>query len=49
MTDCTSLAGEAAADNGALDVELIGGVGSLQRLTNDQLQGLETEVVVDAF
>src|SRR5699024_577878 len=47
VTDCASLAGEATANDGALDVELIGGVRCLQRLTNDQLQGIEAEVIVD--
>ena len=47
MTDCASLAGEAAAGYGALYVELALGAGYFERLTDDQLQGLQTEVVVD--
>ena len=38
MTDRAGLTGEAAADNGALDVELIGGIGGLQRLTNSSME-----------
>ena len=47
MTDCTSLAGEAAAGYSANDVKLLSGLSSFQRLTNDQLQGVQTEVVVE--
>ena len=47
MTDCTSLAGKAAASYSANDVKLLSGLGSFQRLTNDQLQGVQTKVVVE--
>ena len=42
------LAGDAAAGDGGLDVDLVDGAGGDQGLTDDQLQGLKTEVVVDA-
>ena len=47
MTDCASLAGEAAAGYGALYVELALGAGYFERLTANQLQGLDTELFVD--
>ena len=47
MTDGTCLAGYTAADNVANDVELAHVTGELQGLTDDELQGLETEVIVD--
>ena len=47
MTDSAGLAGNAAALDGADDVNLADGVGADQGLTNDELQGIETEVVVD--
>ena len=47
MTDSASLAGNTAASNGDNDVNLAQHVGSDQGLTDDQLQGLQTEVVVD--
>ena len=47
MTDSAGLTGYAAAGYGADDVELTGGAGQLHRLTNDELQGVKTEVIVD--
>ena len=47
MTDSAGLPGNAAACNGSFDVDLTNGVGGDQGLTNDELQGLETEVIVD--
>ena len=47
MTDGAGLAGDAAAGDGADDVHLAQQVGGDQGLTDQQLQGIETEVVVD--
>ena len=41
------LAGYAAAGDGADDIEPAEGVGDLHRLADDELQGLETEVLVN--
>ena len=48
MTDCASLTGNAAAGYGADNVQLVGVFRQSQRLTNDQLQGLQTKVFVNA-
>ena len=47
VTDGTGLTGNAAASNGNNDVDLAHQIGSSQRLTNDQLQGLQAELFVD--
>ena len=47
MTDSAGLAGNAAAGDGDNNVDLAQHVGGDQGLTNDQLQGLQTEVIVD--
>ena len=47
MTDGACLAGDAAAFDGADQIDLAQKVGSSQRLTDNHLQGIETEVVVD--
>jgi hypothetical protein len=47
VADGAGLAGHAAALDGGFDVNLAHGVGGDQGLTNDELQGLETEVIVD--
>ena len=47
MADCSRLAGDAAAGDGADDIELLGNSAEIKRLADDQLQGLETEVIVD--
>ena len=47
MTDRARLTGHAAAGDSADDVELLAGAGEFEGLTNDQLEGLETEVIVD--
>ena len=47
MTDSAGLTGNAAAGDGDNDVNLAQHVGGDQGLTNDQLQGLQTEVIVD--
>ncbi len=47
MADGAGLAGHAAAGDGGNDVHLAQGVGSGQGLANQQLQGLQAEVIVD--
>ena len=47
MTDGACLTGHAAAGDSDNQVNLAQHVGSDQRLTNQQLQGLQTEVIVD--
>ena len=47
MSDSTSLTGNAAALNGADDVELVQSVSNCKGLTNDELEGLKTKVIVD--
>ena len=47
MTDGAGLTGNAAALDGADDVDLADVLGGDQGLTNDQLQGVQTKVVVD--
>ena len=47
MTDCTSLAGNAAACNGADNVELAEAVGEVERLTNNEFQRFKAEVIVN--
>ena len=47
MTDSAGLAGNAAACDGDNDVDLAQHVSGDQGLTDDQLQGLQTEVIVD--
>ena len=44
----TGLAGHAAALDGGNDVHFAQGVGGVQRLTDDHLQRLQTEILVDA-
>ena len=46
VTDRAGLAGHAAAGHGGCDVELAQGIGRREGLTNDELQGLETKVVI---
>ena len=47
VTDSAGLTGNAAACDGDNDINLANQVGGDQGLTNDQLQGLQTEVIVD--
>ena len=47
VTDSAGLTGNAAASDGDNNVNLANQIGSNQGLTNDQLQGLQTEVIVD--
>ena len=47
VTDSAGLAGNAATCDGDNDVNLAHQVGGDQGLTDDQLQGLQTEVIVD--
>ena len=47
MADSACLTCEAAAGDGAFDIELTVCMGSFQRLTNDQLEGFETEIIID--
>ena len=47
MADSASLAGNTATSDGNNDVDLANQIGSNQRLINDQLQGVQTEIVVD--
>ena len=47
MADGAGLAGNAAARNRAHNVELAEGVCKVERLTDNQLEGLKAEIVVD--
>ena len=47
MTDSAGLAGNTAACNGNNNVDLADQIGGDQGLIYDQLQGVQTEVVVD--
>ena len=47
MTDGACLTGHTAALDGADDVDLAHQLSGDQGLTDDQLQGLQTEVIVD--
>ena len=47
VADGAGLAGDAAAGDGGLDVHLADGGGGDQGLTDDELQGLQTEVVLN--
>ena len=47
MTQSAGLAGHAAALDGGNDVHLAQGGGGIQGLTNDHLQGLQAEIIVD--
>ena len=47
MAHCASLAGDAAASDGSNDVDLANQTSGLQGLADDQLQGLQTEILVD--
>ena len=47
MTDSAGLAGNAAASDGNNNVNLAQQVGGDQGLTDDQLQGLQAEILVD--
>ena len=47
VTQSAGLTGHAAALDSGIDVNFSHGVGGDQGLTNDELQGLETEVIVD--
>ncbi len=48
VSDSTSLAGVSATANVNENVELLSSLSSCQRLTNDNLQSLQTEVLIDA-
>ncbi len=47
VTDGTSLAGDTAADYIANDIKLAHIAGEFQGLTNDELEGIKTEIVID--
>ena len=47
VTDSTCLTGDTAACNVRNDVELAVGAGYAEGLVDDELQGLETEVIID--
>ena len=47
MADSTGLTGNTAACNAANDVELLFGTGENERLTNDCLEGIKAEIIVD--
>jgi len=47
VTDCAGLTGNAAACDGSFDIHLAEGIGCVERLTNEKLQGLKTEVIVN--
>ncbi len=46
VADGAGLAGHAAAGNAADNVELAGGLSQLKGLTDDELKGLETEILI---
>ena len=47
VTDSTGLTGDTATCDVGNDVELTGGAGNAEGLVDDELQGLETEVIID--
>ena len=47
VTDSAGLAGDTAACNVGDDVELTGSTGNAEGLVDDELQSLETEVIID--
>ena len=47
VTDGAGLAGNAAAGDGANDIKLAQGIGEGHGLTDDQLQSLKAEIIVD--
>ena len=47
MTDSTCLTGNAAAVYTANDVELLGCACKLERLTNDKLECLKSEIIIN--
>ena len=47
MADRAGLASDAAAGNGRFNIDLAEGSGGDQRLADDQLQGVETEVLLN--
>ena len=47
MTDRAGLTADTAADDGALDVKLAHRIGRRKGLTDNHLQGVETEIVFD--
>ena len=47
MTDGACLAGDAAAFDGADQIDLAQQIGSSQRLTDNHLQGVQAEVLID--
>ena len=47
MTDCACLSADTAAGNICFDVDFVNRVGLNQRLTNDELQSIQSEVIVD--
>ena len=47
VADCASLSGNAAAGDGADDVELALRLGECEGLADDQLEGIEAEVIID--
>ena len=47
VTDSAGLAGNAAASDGANDIKLAQGIGKGHGLTNDQLQSIQAEIIVD--
>ena len=44
MTDCTGLAGDTAANHVGEDIVFAQGLGSFQRLTDNQFEGLQSEI-----
>ena len=47
MTDSAGLTGNTAAGHCADNIELIGSLGNAEGLTNDQLESLKAEVIVN--
>ena len=47
MTDCTCLSADTTAGNVCFDVDFVNRVGLNQGLTNDELQSIQSEVIID--
>ena len=47
MADSAGLTGDAAAVDAGDDVELADGVGGVEGLVDDQLEGVKSEIIVD--
>ena len=47
MTDCAGLTGDSAAADAADNIELLSCACECERLTDDELEGLKTEIVIN--